>query len=416
MNAVSRRRRPSLVNTQANQRRHRPDYILLLLSIILMAIGLIVVYAISPGLSASTNTSEQYYISKQIIAVLLGFVAFGCLSYLPVSTLKLVQKPLIIAALVSALGIRLFGEEVNGAYRWIQFGGFSFQAVELIKFALLIWLAGFLTERVREGSLDDYQKSIKPLLLTLGGIGVVVAFLQSDLGSSVVAVAILVSMTFVAGIPLKRVVYIGGLLAMGVTVLIASSSYRVDRLKTFLNPNQDCQGIGYQACQSHISIGSGGLAGLGLGRSIQAYGYQPEAANDSIFAILAEKFGFIGSVTVIGLYVALFARLRRIIERTSDMFSRLLVTGILAWLSTQALINIGAMIGLLPLKGITLPFISYGGTSILFVMAAIGVAFQISRYTTYSTISESETKGAAYGYRPNGRWNRRPYYANIGRR
>jgi cell division protein FtsW len=162
------------------------------------------------------------------------------------------------------------------------------------------------------------------------------------------------------------------------------SQYRRDRVASFLNPTANCQDSGYQACQALVAVGSGGIAGLGLGKSVQAYGYLPEAANDSIFAIYAEKFGFIGSVSLLGLLVALFSRLKQIAERAPDDFSRLVVVGVLAWLSIQTIINIGAMIGLLPLKGITLPLISYGGTSVVFVAAAIGLAFQVSKYTNFT--------------------------------
>jgi cell division protein FtsW len=150
---------------------------------------------------------------------------------------------------------------------------------------------------------------------------------------------------------------------------------------TFLNPTADCQNEGYQACQALITVGSGGMFGKGLGRSVQAYGYLPEAANDSIFAIVSEKFGFVGASIIIGIFIGLFRRIKTIAEQAPNDYSRLLVSGILAWLSIQMIINVGAMIGLLPLKGITLPFVSYGGTSIIFVMAAVGIVFQVSRYT-----------------------------------
>ena len=229
-------------------------------------------------------------------------------------------------------------------------------------------------------------------------------------------VMIMASMIFVVGLPLKKIMMIGGIIAIGTTLLIASSSYRRDRFETFLNPTRDCQSTGYQACQALIAVGSGGIAGLGLGRGVQAYGYLPEAANDSIFAIYAEKFGFIGVSVLLAFFIAFFARLKAIIERTSDDFSRLLVVGVLAWLSTQAMINIGAMIGLLPLKGITLPFISYGGTSIIFITAAIGVVFQISRYTNYSVITDQSTEGTTNEDTAGRRRVRGAYHPNTGRR
>jgi cell division protein FtsW len=212
---------------------------------------------------------------------------------------------------------------------------------------------------------------------------IVVAVLESDLGSMAVMVAMMGLMSFVAGMPMKKLAMVCMVIALIGILAVISTPYRRQRFSTFLNPTKDCQAAGYQICESLKAIGSGGIFGKGLGKSVQAYGYLPEAANDSIFSIMAEKFGFIGISTIVGIYALIFARLKRIIDHAPNLFSRLMVTGILAWLSTQTIINIGAMVGLLPLKGITLPFISYGGTSLLFVSIALGVAFQISRYTSY---------------------------------
>lgn len=371
------------------QRKHRPDYWLLIVSLILAVIGLVVVYAISPGLSAQKHVSENYYVGKQLVAIGLGIVAFIIVAQVPLKYWRHMEKPLIVSAALASVAVRLFGEQVNGAYRWVQIGGLSFQAAELIKFALLLWLAGFLADRYRNNELKDYQRTLKPMMIALGLVGAVVAVLQSDLGSTGVIVAIMATMAFIVGLPLKRIAMVGAIILAGTTLAIASSGYRRERLGTFLNPTRDCQASGYQACQALIAVGSGGMFGLGLARSVQAYGYLPEAANDSIFAIYAEKFGFFGSIVLLGLFFVLFARLKFIIERTPDIYSRLLVSGVLAWISTQTIINIGAMLGLLPLKGITLPLISYGGTSLVFVAAAMGLVFNISRYTTYGVLRKS---------------------------
>jgi cell division protein FtsW len=409
-------RRPAQTDDSVG-RRHRPDYWLPLLSTGLLGIGLIVIYSISPGLAGQNNVSENYYVSRQLMAILLGVVAFLVMANVPITFWRSVQKPLIILAVVASLAVRLVGEEVNGAYRWIQLGGMSFQAVELIKFALLIWFASFLADRLARGELSDQNRTLKPMFIALVLIGVVVAFLQSDFGSTAVMVAMMAAMTFVVGMPLKKIVMIGAIVGIGGLLLISSTPYRRERLTTFLNPQQDCQNEGYQSCQALIAVGSGGIFGLGLAQSVQAYGYLPEAQNDSIFAIYAEKFGFVGVTVLIGMFMALFARLFKIIEHTPDIYSRLIVTGILAWLSTQALINMGAMLGVLPLKGITLPFISYGGTSLLFITGVIGLAFQISRYTSYGRIN---TNSYAQGTNPESatdrRGNRRPHNPVVSRR
>ena len=381
-----------------------------------MMIGLIVVYAISPGLSVQKHVTENYYVSKQLIAIALGVFAFIVVSNMSIQTWRHIERPLIVTAGIASLAVRVIGERVNGAYRWIQVGGISFQAAELIKFALLIWIAGFLSDRIRTGEINDYQKSFKPLIIALVLVAIVVGKVQSDLGSTGVIIAIMGTMIYVAGLPLKKLAVIAGVVGVAVVVLVLGSGYRRERLNTYLNPNQDCLTTGYQACQALISVGSGGMFGLGLGRSVQAYGYLPEAANDSIFAIFAEKFGFVGTTVLIALFVAFFSRLKKIIEHSTDTYSRFLVTGILAWLSTQTIINIGAMIGLLPLKGITLPFISSGGTSIIFVSAAIGIAFQVSRYTTYGLITNNDSEGNRNDDSFSRRRLRGAYHPNSGSR
>lgn len=387
-------------------RKHRPDYILLLIAVALLSIGVIVVYAISPALSASHHVSANYYVGKQLIAIGLSAIAFGLTFKVPLSWWRFAYKPLlIVAAVATILALVLPVNPAYPAHRWVRLGSFSFQSVELVKFAVMVWLAGFLASRIKQGTLGDFNKTLKPLLIALAVSSFAIAGVQSDLGSTGVLIVMMAMMAYVAGLPMKRLMMISGIILIGLILAISVTPYRRERLVAFMHPEANCQTSGYQACQALIAVGSGGVIGLGLGSSVQAYGYLPEAANDSIFAIYAEKFGFFGSAILLAVLMAFFARLRYVIERTSDDFSRLIVVGVLAWLSTQALINIGAMIGLLPLKGITLPFISYGGTSVVFVAAAVGLVFQISQYTTYGPIRvsregrRSDQKGA---YQPAG--------------
>lgn len=393
-----RRRTPLQFTALSLGRKHRPDYWLLILCVTLLAIGLIVVYAISPALSAAQHVGPSYYVGKQLLAIGLSAVAFIITSQVPLSWWRQAYKPLLVAAgLATLLALLLPVNPAYPAHRWVRLGSFSFQSVELVKFAVMVWLAGFLAARIREGAITSTQATLKPLAVTLAVIAVVVAGVQSDLGSTGVIVAMIAIMAYVAGLPLKRILMIGGIIGLVLVIAVSSTPYRRERLASFLHPETNCQDSGYQACQALIAVGSGGMIGLGLGSSVQAYGYLPEAANDSIFAIYAEKFGFVGSIVLLAAFMAFFARLRYIIERTSDDFSRLLVVGVLAWLSTQTLINIGAMIGLLPLKGITLPFISYGGTSVVFIAAAVGLVFQVSQYTSYSVPRISREGGEGRG-------------------
>jgi cell division protein FtsW len=394
-------------------RRHRPDYSLVVLAVFLVTIGLTVVYAISPALSATQGGSGEHYISRQLIAVVLGIVAFFVTARIPLSTWSRWQTPLIATAALGTLVALV--TPINPEYpahRWIRVGGLSLQSVELLKFALIVWFASFLARKYRDGKLADTKQTLQPLLIAVAVIGVVVAGVQSDLGSTGVIVAMMGAMAFTAGLPMKRIMMIVAIIAIGTILAVSAIPYRRERLLTFLHPDTNCLTTGYQACQALIAVGSGGLSGLGLGRSVQAYGYLPEAQDDSIFAIYAEKFGFIGVMILLALFVALFARLRTILERAPDMFSRLIVAGVLAWLSTQTIINVGAMIGLLPLKGITLPFISYGGTSVLFVGAALGLVFQISQYTSFSprNFKRGGEQRTNYEDSSNGRRIRRAYH------
>ncbi|HEY8999309.1 MAG TPA: putative peptidoglycan glycosyltransferase FtsW [Candidatus Saccharimonadales bacterium] len=396
--------RPGQAEVEENSlqaRRHRPDYVLMLLMLALLAIGITVIYAISPALAVEKNVGQNYFVLRQSIAIALGLVMFVVAAKVPLRTWRqLFPTLLIVAGLATLVALVMPVSPDYPAHRWIRLGGFSFQSVELLKLALIVWFADFLARRMREGSLGDPKKTLQPIFLVVIAVGLIVAGVQSDLGSTGVIVAIMGAMAFVAGLPMKRLMLIVGIVAIGTILAVSAIPYRRERLLTFLHPEQNCLTTSWQECQALIAVGSGGAIGLGLGRSVQAYGYLPEAENDAIFAIYAEKFGFVGATILLALFVAFFARLRRIIDRAPDNFSRLVVTGVLIWLAVQAFVNIGAMIGLLPLKGITLPLISYGGSSVLLTLAALGLVFQISRYTKFSV---ETNEGANYASSRNRR-------------
>lgn len=383
----SRRPPPATADTQPALRKHRPAYLLPVLALVLLAMGLVVIFTIGPGLSVQRNVSENYFVGKQFIAMILGFTAFFIASHIPLKFWSRTVMVFVGLAVAGALAVLLFGNEINGATRWVSVGGFSFQAAELIKFAYLLWIAQLLS---RPESLETRNETatLKKISISLLVVGFVVAGLQSDLGSTAVMVCMIGGMLFISGIRLKKLLIIAGIVAIGAVLAIAVTPYRRDRLMTFMNPERDCQGAGYQACQALIAVGSGGVFGKGIERSVQAFGYLPFAENDSIFAIYAEKFGFTGTTLFIFLYGLLLATILKVARKAPDQFSRLLVIGVFMWFGSQALINIGAMIGLLPLKGITLPLVSYGGTSLIFVLGALGIVFQVSRYTRrYSAVS-----------------------------
>ena len=399
-------------------RRHKPDYWLLISTITLMLVGLIVLYSIGPALVITNGVNANYFAIKQLIAVSLGLVAFFIATRVPLIWWKTTYKPLLIFAALTTLAAIVLPVNPNyPAHRWVRLGSFSFQSVEVVKFAVIVWIAGFLATKIKQGLIKNVRAVFIPLAIALLVMGVIIVGIQSDLGSMGVIVAVMTAMAYVAGLPLKRIVLIAIAIAFLAVIAVVTSPYRLARVETYLHPQSNCQGSGYQARQSLISVGSGGLIGLGLGKSVQAYGYVPEASNDSIFAIFSEKFGFIGAVILVGIFVLLFNHLKNISERLEDDFLRLIVIGVFTWLSTQTLINIGSMIGLFPLKGITLPFISYGGTSIVFSAAAVGLVFQISRYTSGNVVMLNEAKkGNNNENFGNRRRIRGAYHSNTGRR
>ncbi len=400
---------------QLPSRKHRPDYGLVVLASILLGIGLIVMYSISPALAAQGGgVSDTHFITRQFISVILGLIIFFGVSKIPISTWEKNSKfILIIAAILSIVAVILsILTKDDDTRRWVQFGIISFQPVELIKFILLVSFAGFLSGAIQNNNLYRL-KTLKPLIITLGIFAIIIVILQKDLGSAVVIVGMMTIMALVAGVSYKWLLLFGAIGLIGFSVAITSTTYRRERFLTYMQPERDCTDAGYQSCQALIAVGSGGLIGQGLGRSIQAYGYLPEAQNDSIFAIYAEKFGFLGVVVLIGLFGALLLRILNIMQRAPNRKMQLIVAGVFAWLFIQSIINIGAMIGLLPLKGITLPFISYGGTSLIFIMAGLGLVFQISAYTTRRKTSfdvQVPERGSNEDTR-YGRRNSRSHYA-----
>jgi cell division protein FtsW len=223
-------------------------------------------------------------------------------------------------------------------------------------------------------------------------VGVVVVGLQEDMGTGLTVFGIVLAVLFAAGLRLKYFALIVAAIALLGVVFIALAPHRIERVLTFFDHSSVTdEGIGYHINQALIAVGSGGLTGKGLAQSVQAFGYLPEAANDSIFAIMAEKFGFVGVVAILAVFCALFLRLLYIMRHTSAFYPKLLVAGAFGWIFSHAVINVGAMLGLFPLTGITLPFVSLGGTSLICMLAVLGITFQISRYTTFSVPREGGT-------------------------
>lgn len=386
-------------------RRHRPDMLLLLFISILLLLGLIVIYAISPALIAPLNAGGQdldqnHYMYRQLLYLVIGVTAFVAVSFVPVEFWRKIQGKLLVGGLI--LGLLPFllqatpiGLCANNACRWIALGPISFQPAEIMKFALVIFLASFLAARIQQGKLNDLQQTLLPVGMVLLLMAVIVIGLQKDLGTGITIFAIVMTVLFVAGVGRKYLVMASvASLVVGV-IFTAIAPHRIERIMTFINhSSSQSDDMGYHINQALIAVGSGGLMGKGLGQSIQAFGYLPESANDSIFAILAEKFGFIGTFVVLCLFAALFLRILSTMDHSANLYYKLLVAGVFGWVFSHTVVNIGAMLGIFPLTGITLPFVSFGGTSLLFMLCALGMVFQISRYTNHqssSTTPEGDT-------------------------
>jgi cell division protein FtsW len=406
-------------------RRHRGDFLIVLFMSILMLLGLVVIYSISPALTARINAAgnsldQNHFMYRQVAYLGVGVLAFIAASLVPIDWWRKYQNKLLIAGLalcmvpVLASGTAL-SLCTNGACRWINLGFVTLQPAEIVKFALLIFLAGFLAKRISEGKLNSPNETLWPLAIIMGVISLVVIVLQKDLGTGIAIFGIAVTMLYVAGLQKKYF----GLALLGVAglglLLIITSPHRLERVATFFGGHaQDAADTGYHINQALIAVGSGGLTGKGLGRSIQAFGYLPEAANDSIFAIFAEKFGFLGTLAVLAIFAALFVRLLKVMDNAGNQYHKLLVAGVFGWIFTHTVVNIGAMLGIFPLTGITLPFLSFGGTSLLFIMGALGLALNASRYTVHQN-PNSHDEGDAHEDRRSRRGVGRTRYAGSSR-
>jgi cell division protein FtsW len=388
-------------------RRHRPDYLIILYMGILMLIGLIVIYAIGPqranllNNSYGTDYSEGYFFLKQLVSLGLALVAFAVMANLPYQFIvKHGTKVLLLGlglcltlALASLAGLGI-AEEVNGASRWFILGSLgTFQPAEVLKFGLLLFLAAFLGKRVVEGKVNDIKETLVPVGI-LGAVSLFfIVVLQSDLGTGIALTAIVFTMLFAAGLNKKILLAtLGALVALG-AIFILSAPHRMERVVTFLQGDNTSveDGGSYHIEHAKIAIGSGGFTGVGIGNSVQASGYLPESNTDSVFAIMGETFGFIGLVAILSVFTALLMHLLKIMDHLVDQRLKLLVAGVFGWFGAHVILNIAAIIGVFPLTGITLPLLSFGGTSVVFIAAALGLVFQLSRYTVHSSRAKEAT-------------------------
>ncbi|MDR0591611.1 MAG: FtsW/RodA/SpoVE family cell cycle protein [Candidatus Nomurabacteria bacterium] len=406
-------------------RKHRPDYMILLFMGIIMLIGLVMIYAIGHQRANvlnnifGTNYSENYFFINQLISIVLSLGVFFAASKMPVKYIQKVAKYVLIigvlACLVLALGGALglgFAQCTYGACRWYNIGGKSLQPAEILKLGMLLYLSLFLAARFKQKKLDRSETLI-PLAVLCGIAMILVVVVQKDLGTGVVLGMMVLSMLLIAGVSKKiLLLLLGGAVILGV-IFTVGTPHRRERLATFLSGDTSTvdDDEAYHVTNAKIAIGTGGLMGVGIGNSVQATGYLPESINDSIFAIMGETFGFVGIVVVILLFVALLSRLLKTVYFLHSDVGRVLVAGVFGWIAAHMIMNIAAMIGLVPLTGITLPFLSYGGTSMIFLAAALGLVFNLSRYTAHSPAEEGGDDESLSSRRRLGR----PRYASRSR-
>ncbi len=364
---------------QSSLTRGRPDITLFIVAIILVVIGTVMIYSSSSIIALEKYGDGYHYIKKQILFVLLGLGAMIGTSKVPYRYWAKAAYPavLISIALLTLLIVPGFGTKVGGATRWFRAGGVSFQVSELVKIALVIFLAHYLTKKI--AYVKEFSRVFMvPLVVLLIIFGLVLC--QPDFGAAVIMVVVFMLMFYLAG---GRIVYLAGLAATAIpvgAVLIMQESYRMQRLLSFLNPWEDPSRTGFQIIQSFISFGSGGTFGVGLGNSMQKLFYLPEPHTDFILSVIAEEGGFVGVVIVLVLFCILIIRGFMISFNCADLFGMLLASGLTTVIALEAFINMAAVMGLVPTKGLVLPFLSYGGTSLMMCMVTVGILLNISSY------------------------------------
>lgn len=361
---------------------HAPDQVLTTALVVLLIVGIVMLASASNVIAWQTFGDPYFFVKHQLFyGLLLGSVALVVVSRVDYHVWKSYAFAFMVMTLVLLLLVLLpgVGVEYGGSQSWIDIGLFTFQPAEIAKLTFLIYLATWLTNQHRK-DVRDVSTSFLPFAVIFGFVALLI-ILQKDFGTLTVFAAIALLVYFVAGGAVRHIL---ALAAGGITVfllLIQSSAARVARFTVFLHPEVDPQGIGYQVNQAMLAVGSGGLFGQGLGHSRQKFNYLPEVIGDSIFAVVAEELGFVLTALMVLLIAWFIVRCLRVSRTAPDEFGRLLGVGIAVWIGFQSFVNIAGMLSLLPLTGLPLPFMSYGSTSLITMMIAIGIVINISRQT-----------------------------------
>ena len=347
----------------------------------LLVFGLIMLTSASGPLGYDRFGDSYYFLKHQLIqGALPGIAVLVIASKIKYQAYKkhaflLLVVSIVLLVLVFIPGIGTdFGTFANS---WVQIGSFSFQPSEIVKLTFFLYLAAWMVER-SHGEIHDVRAGLMPFLIILGIITILM-MLQPDLGTLSIIASVSFIMYFVAGGPLRHLLGLGALCLGAFAIAIKASPYRAARLMTFLHPELDPQGIGYQITQALLAIGSGGIFGRGYGHSLQKFQYLPEVVGDSIFAVMAEELGFVFTLLFIAAFLGMLLRGLDIAKGAKDRFGKYLVVGIISWFGVQAFVNIGAIVGVMPLTGVPLPFMSYGGTALVVSLAAAGVVLNVSK-------------------------------------
>ena len=345
---------------------------LFVLPLTLSIVGLFFVFEASSVRSITERGDAFYFLKLQAVWLFLGLTVMFFFSRFDYHRLYFFSFPSMFLALVSLMIVLIpgIGSQVGGARRWIDIGPVSFQPTELAKFSVVIYLSSWFV---------NYEKKRFFTFLSLLGVLIFLIILQPDMGTAIIIFALSIIVYYLAGVETYYLLFLIPAAIAGFFVLVKISPYRFKRLLAFINPALDPQGISYHINQILISLSNGGLFGQGLGASRQKYLFLPEAHTDSIFAIIAEEIGFLGSFILIATFIYLILTIFKVIERAPDRFARLLAGGIFAYFCLQIIINLAGMTNLLPLTGVPLPFISYGGSNMLVSYALIGILLNISK-------------------------------------
>jgi len=355
------------------------DYTLLIITLVLVGIGIVMVF------SASYYTTEQrwgdsyFFLRRQLMWAAIGFIVLIGLSNLDYALLRKFSIPLVLLSIGLLVIVLIIGEERNFARRWLDFAGVSVQPSEIARFAMILFLADSISRR--KDGLKFFFKSVVPYLLLLGVFFILILMQPNFSMAGSLAILVMV-MLFVGGIRLWHLILLGVSSAAGGWLLLKSADYRVERLTAFLDPFSDPLDTGFQLIQSLYALGSGGVSGVGIGQSMQKHLFIPHPETDFIFAIFGEEFGFLGATVLIIIFFCLIGRGISIAMAAPDLFGCLLATGITSMLAIQVIINIAVVTGSMPPTGLPLPFISFGGSSLLIFMGSVGVLLNISKHTS----------------------------------